>query len=274
VAPAPPSKERTAARKPPPGVAFGGGRWGFVEASSINGRLVVLRRFEGSAVPTFGHHGESSVATEIAVFDTVLGTERPIEELIAIDPTRRWLLVLAKGLLLGDAESGEFVELRGADLEQDSNSCLDPRQATFSIKGTRVAWIVKGSHEVRVRELSSGQEWTVAGDSRIWRAWPDDLGRGATLMEVPAKSRAWPAQNTSCGCRWCTRFAASFGFYGWAGPAFTIAHVDDAGSRTHVDAPPSSEAPSHGPTDGRCTLEPASVERPSLERGPWRWQCP
>src|SRR5205807_464107 len=39
---------------------FGGERWGFVEASSANGRLVVLRRFAGDAKPSFGQHGASS----------------------------------------------------------------------------------------------------------------------------------------------------------------------------------------------------------------------
>jgi hypothetical protein len=261
-------------RKPPPGLAFGGERFGFVEASSTNGRLVVLRRFEGSVAPTFHHHGESSVPTDVAVFDTVLGTERAIEELIAIDSTRRWLLVLGKGLLLGGAETGEFVALSNADQETDTNDCLAPRQASFSVNGSRVAWITKGSSQLRVRELGTGQEWSVSGDSRIWRGFPDDDGRGAILLEVPAKSTGWPVQNTSCACRWCTRFAASFGFYGWSGPPFTITHVDEAGNRVGGGEPPSSDAPSHGPTDDRCELQAAGVEESRVERGPWRWQCP
>jgi hypothetical protein len=271
-APATPGQAR--ARKPPPGLAFGGERWGFVEASSVNGRLVVLRRFQGSVAPTFHQHGESSVATDVAVFDTVHGIERAVEELIEIDSKRRWLLVLAKGLLLGDSETGEFVELSGADQDADTNQCLAPRQGTFSVDGSRVAWIAKGSRELRVRELGSGQEWNVRGDSRIWRGFPDDDGRGAILLEVPAKSTGWPVQNTSCACRWCTRFAASFGFYGWSGPPFTITHVDEAGNRAGGGEPPSSDAPSHGPTDARCELKAAGIEESRVERGPWRWQCP
>ena len=273
VASAPASTGPARARKPPPGIAFGGERWGFVEASSSNGRLVVLRRFQGSEAPTFEQHGESSVPTDLAVFDTVLGTERAIQELIAIDAKRRWLLILAKGLMLGDSETGEFVQLPRADTQVDTNDCLPPRQASFSVDGSRAAWITESSRELRVRELASGQEWTVSGDSRVWRAFPDDTGRGATLLEVPAKSSGWPVQNTSCACRWCMRFAASFGFYGWSGPPFTIKHVDDAGNRTDVGEPPSSDAPSHGPTDARCELKPAGVEESRVERGPWRWQC-
>jgi hypothetical protein len=274
VASAPSSTEPSRERKAPPGAAFGGERWGFIEASSVNGRLVVLRRFQGNVAPTFHQHGESSVPTDVAVFDTVLGTERAIDELIEIDPKRRWLLVLAGNLLLGDAESGEFVELAGADLQADENRCLAPRQATFSVGGARVAWVLKGAKELRVRELSSGQEWTVGGDGMVWRGFSDETGRGAILLEIPAKSRGWPMQQTSCACRWCTRFALSFGFYGWNGPTFTVTHVDDAGNRKDAGEPPSSDAPAHGKTDSRCELKPASIEETRVQRGPWRWLCP
>jgi hypothetical protein len=250
--------------------SFGGDRWGFAEASSADGRLVVLRRFEGDEKPSFGHHGESSAATAVTVFDRSSGAERAIDEIIDVDPSRRWFLVLERGQpLLGDARSGAFAPLDKADTDRDHNACLAPRQATFSAAGKRVAWPTAAG--LRVRDLGSGSEWLVKPKDRLWRGWPDDDGRGATLAEVPAGSTDWPAQNTSCACRWCGRFAMSYGFYGWRGPAFTLEHVAEDGSRKQAD-PPKGERKWHGKTESGCELAAKSEEH-GLERGPWQWKC-
>ena len=256
------------------GAPFGEDRYGFAEASSVNGRIVVLRRFFSPLPPSFGHHGESSEPNNLTLFDTVSGTERILQDVIDIDPSRRWLLVLAKGLFLVDATTGVFEPLAEPDLSPDKNACLPPRVATFSERGARVGWVQQSKDALRVRDLGSGQEWSVAGVGRLWRGWPDDTGRGATLLELAAGSQGWPEQRTSCACRWCSRFAASYGFYGWSGPTFTITHVDEAGARVVMKSPPASEATSHGPTDAGCKLEAAETDPSGVERGPWRWVCP
>jgi len=252
--------------------AFGGNRWGFVEASSANGRMVVLRRFHGDARPSFGHHGESADEPEVTLFDRVTGQERTFSEIIDIDVTRRYLLLIGDDALwLVDAETGSFEALKGADMEPDGNACLAPRQASFSTKGKRVAWVTDKAGSLTVRDLATGTAWRIAAKQRMWRGWPQDDGRGAVVIEVPAGT-GWPQQQTSCACRWCNRFAMSYGVYGWGGPPFAIEQAAEDGSRSKGEAP-ASEGVWHGKTTAGCELKPQSSDD-GLERGPWQWQCP
>lgn len=252
---------------------FGGERWGFVEASSASGRLVVLRRFSGDEPPSFGHHGESmGQQPELTVFDRVSGEERAIDELIEIEPARRWLLVLDdEQLWLVDGVAGVWEALDDADMSPDGNACLAPRQAAFSGKGKRVAWVRRGAVSLVVRDLESGDKWAIPASGRLWRGWPDDEGRGAVVAEVAAGTTDWPQQKTSCACRWCNRFAMSVGYYGWAGPAFKLEHVSADGKRGE-GTPPESEGEWHGKTDSGCKLTATSA-RDGLDRGPWQWTC-
>ena len=252
--------------------SFGGERYGFVEATSSNGRFVALRRFEGNAPPQFGHHGEAFGSVELHLVDLVDGTERAIDDVIDVEPTRRWFLLVDHGTpVLFDSDSNRTEALADIDPRSDENACLPPRGASFSASGTRVAWIVGDGSSARIRDLTTGDEWTARSTSRIWRAFPDDAGRGAVLAEVAAGGAEWPNQNTSCSCRWCTRFAASFGFYGWSGPAFELVHVSDDGSREPRD-PEDGEREWTGVDREGCTIRPREEER-GLERGPWRREC-
>lgn len=251
---------------------FGGERYGFVEAWSANGRFVALRRFAGDEPPRFSHHGSASGGAPLVVIDRETHEERPAHEIVDVTPDRRrWLLQDASGITLLDTETGSASPLGAA--EDDENRCLPPRQAAFSPRGARVAWIAGDARSATIRDLASGTQWTLASESKLWRIWPDDEGRGATVLEIPSDSASWPEQHTSCACRWCNRFAASYGFYGWGGPAFTIAHVDDAGARATLEEPPEMERSWTGPTDEGCVVEPESEEE-ALEHGPWRLTCP
>lgn len=253
---------------------FGGERFGFAEASSHNGRTVFLRRFSGAERPTFGQHGESGTDTQLTLFDRFRGSEVEVDDLIDVDPSRRWFLLLNGGeLWLVDGVNGRWDELKNADMEADTNGCLPPRQAVFSAAGKLVAWVGAGSAAVTVRDLASSEEWAIKSDRRIWRAWPVDDARAAVLATVAADSEGWPGQRTSCVCRWCLRFAASYGNYGWGGPDFTLEKVDDKGRKSPSSGPPEGEREWHGKTASGCTLEPASSES-SLDRGPWHWSCP
>ncbi|MBW2462458.1 MAG: hypothetical protein JRH11_12490 [Deltaproteobacteria bacterium] len=257
-----------------PGEAFGGSVYGFVEYSSDNGRIVLVRRFAGDDRPLFGHHGESSVPAELIVFDLVLGTERVVDNWVALANGRRFVLLVDEGQLwLVDASGGSWEALPNADVEDDGNRCLGPRGGSFSGDGSRVAWVQDGSNSLRVRNLETREEWDVPSHGRIWRGWPDDDGRGAILLETPTQSTDWPVQQTSCACRWCNRFAMSMGFYGWAGPAFDNIAVAEGGSRSAGAASEGSHE-IRGETTAGCTIEAAEDNGESLEHGPWRWLCP
>jgi len=248
---------------------FGGARWGFVEATSASGRFVVLRRFAGDARPSFGQHGESATPTDVAIFDRLGGAEHAIDEIVDVDASRRLFLVLEHGQVsVADAGSGKYTPLPQADMTPDGNACLPPRQATFSEAGGRVAWVVGDA--LHVRALATGEEWSVTSKARLWRGWSDDDGRGAVLAEVPLGTTGWPHQNTSCACRWCGRFAMSYGLYGWSGPAFAIEHAAADGTRTSGDGPKGH--PWTGKTDAGCSVVADSSDH-ELDRGPWRFRC-
>ena len=252
---------------------FGGERYGFVEATSGNGRYVALRRFVGEGEPQFGHHGEVAGGADLVLVDLTDLSERPFAEVIDVDPGRRYLLLLeGDAPVLLDSADGRFVRLPDADPRPDHNACIEPRQATFSPEGTRVGWVLSGASAFRVRQLDSEEEWTVAADTLIWRGWPEDEGRGVVLAQVPAGSTDWPSQNTSCACRWCNRFAASYGFYGWSGPAFAITRVDESGARTSAEVPQGERVWLAADASG-CSITPAEGER-GYARGPWRRVCP
>lgn len=254
--------------------AFGGERFGFVEGSSESGRIVVLRRFDGDSQPSFAHHGETSTPNQLTVFDRFTGKERGVDELIDLTVDRDHLLVLAdQQLWLIDGVTGAWAAFGDVGMDGDGNACLAPRQANFSAKGKRVAWASTDAKSLHVRDLGSGEEWSVAANGRLWRGWPEDEGRAAVMLEVAAGTTGWPTQRTSCACRWCNRFAASSGVYGWDGPAFTLERVAEDGSRS-PGTPPEGERSYTGPTESGCKLEARETETAGLEKGPWRWVCP
>ncbi len=260
----------------PPSAEFASNDWGFAQASSSNGRLVFIRNFGEREPGNFGHHGPGPGAARLDVHDLVDGTSKPVE-FVAAEPARRWFLLQAgAALMLVDSHTGAWQELPDADLERDDNPCLLPRYGNFSTQGSRVGWIQKGAREYRVRDLASGEEWSVPSTGRIWVGWPNEADQGAVLLEVDAASTGWPVQNTSCSCWWCNRFAASYGFYGWAGPAFEILSVARDGKSGPGEIA-ESEFSLHGETTGGCKLVASGVSSKhgeALERGPWHWECP
>jgi hypothetical protein len=252
---------------------FGGAVYGFVAASSTNGRYVFLYRFPDGEKPTFHQHGETDKPIELIAYDRFTGSHTKVDELISLS-SRRWFLVLAGGhVSLLDADAGSWEELDDIDMGADDNACLAPRHASFSANGKRVAWINASANGVHVRDLVGGDEWDVASSSPVWRAWPDDVGDAVVVLEVPKGSSGWPAQRTSCACRWCLQFAASYGVYGWDGPDFTVMRVSPDGTREDAE-PPEGEVEYEGGTDGGCTLEVAETDELGLSLGPWKWVCP
>lgn len=247
--------------------SFGGERWGFVVALSHNGRMVVLRRFTGEARPEFGHHGETATPAEMTLHDLEADTDRRLDDLIAMDASGRRLLVLAGRAHVVDSESGAWRELPEGVQEGDDNHCLPPRHAAFSPRGNYLGWITTRG-DFAVLQFTSNRTARFRADGRLWRGWPDDDGT-AVLAEVGAKATEWPVQRTSCACRWCNRFARSYGMYGWSGNGFDLTRVSVSGKRTKVDAPPGDDGE---PTKSLCEATAASSEA-GLDRGPWRVTC-
>jgi hypothetical protein len=248
---------------------FGGKRWGFVVAASKNGRIVVLRRFHGSERPTFGHHGSSSVPADMALFDLEVGTERRISDVIEIDPERRRLLVVDGRAFLVDSKNGRWDPLDDGTLEQDENGGMRPRHAAFSPTGSRVGWITSQGG-FSVLDFASGAGATFAAQGRLWRGWPRDDG-SVVLAEVAAGTTGWPVLQTSCPCRWCTRFARSCSDSGFDGPKFELTNVSKAGQRS-VGVWPEGSRGWLGPDNSGCEVR-ATSSQDELDLGPWRWSC-
>ncbi len=224
------------------GEQIGGDRWGFVIRVSPRGRTAVLGRFpqaEGRGGPEFyGHHGEEAMGAELVVIDAVNDTEREVDDLVGSSPDGRWLVVIIQDTAwLVDGETGSWSVLDEggppADMAQDHNRCLEPRTASFDALGRGVAYV--SAQGVVMRDLAGGGTRVLPVQGRLWRAWPRADGLGATALlvsgEVKEDDLAFPAQNTSCACRWCMRFSMSYGFYGWGGPAFAPSLVTATGQR-------------------------------------------
>ena len=269
---APDTSTAPSASVAPADVPLGGQGLGFVEASSSNGRLVLVRRWEEGVRPSFGHHGDTMPWPELVLLDFIDGTEQVIDEVLEVGPQRRWMLVQVSGeIWLLDSQTGEHHTLEDIDITPDGNACLLPRAAHFAAGTAIVGWLSAGGGALNSWDLQTGARWQVPAEGRLWRGWPDATGRGAVLLEVAADSEGWPLQNTSCACLWCNRFALSYGVYGWSGPAFTITHVDEDGTRTE-GTPPETALSWHGPRADGCTLTPTALDDP-LDQGPWQWRC-
>lgn len=252
---------------------FGGNRWGFVMATTGNRRFVFVRLFPGEPPESMGHHGGAALDTTLTLFDLQEGTERVLGEIIDLDDTRRFVLVTDESgaTLLLDADQGTW-ETLPTSTQSDGNRCLAPRSVSLSPDGTSLGLITPDSRSVIVRQLPDGEAYTVDAppDTVVWRAWPHDDNTRTTVALVPEGSTpTWPQQQTSCACRYCNPFAASYGMYGWAGPDFDLFELTPSDSPVATDQVP-DRASTWLDTDSKCRLTPAETKR-NLERGPWRW---
>ena len=204
------------------GEPMGGTGLGFVEASSANGRYVVIRRWEPGVLPSFGYHGEPSVQPQLVLLNAVSHSEVLLDDIIDVDPLRRWMVArVANRVVVFDSLDGEQLTLQGAQPDSDGNPCLPARAAAFSAgEPIRLAW-PDDEGALQVMDMSTQEQWALRSDDRIWRAWPDTETTGAYVLTVAAATTGWPTQQTSCACLWCNRFAMSYGVYGWSGPEFT-----------------------------------------------------
>ena len=245
--------------------------WGFVEALTEGPRWAVLRLF-GEQPPVFGHHGEAlGPEPELVLIDLVTGEERLIDEITDISADGAWLLYTDDGDHWLAGPEGLPRRLQ-ADSRSDSNACLEPRGAGFAPNDLLLATINPEATELVVEDLNSSESWTIPAEGTLWRAYVEDGGEIALMLEVDEVGEdGWPYQRTSCACRWCNAFAMSYGFYGWGGAEFTPMLVDVDGSRTEPDSLSEGPRPWSTPKQG-CSVE-GSQPGELLQQGPWRLSC-
>lgn len=220
---------------------FGETWYGFIHWISADARLVALRRY--TREPRVSHHGEAGRAGTLEFIDTTTGQRESGGDLVATDPRGRWLVVRRDPhLWLIDSETAAREDLAalGADLEDDGNGCLPPRQATFDSTGTHVLFVRRGPDRLVIRALEGGAEVEVAsGPGRLWRILSEGPDDRPLLLVVPRDSDGdgeirLPRQRTTCVCRWCGRFAMMTSTRGWALDDFSMVGVDVAGGRVEI----------------------------------------
>ncbi|MDC0716926.1 hypothetical protein [Nannocystis bainbridge] len=126
----------------------------------------------------------------LMLHDTVAGTRRMIEEVVATDPRGRWAVALAgKHLWLLDGETGTLDDLaaRGADLTGDRQRCWGQgRQAMFDPWGGELLYLRTDPDRAVIRRLSDGHEReVVAPPYKLWRAEPTGAPGWVRFLVVP-----------------------------------------------------------------------------------------
>ena len=221
---------------------------GYLLWSSQTGALAVMAIFEdtdgdGSVAPRFGQHGEPlGDRPHYEVFDTATGKRLgTYDEVLVWDEGKRFISLWREGaptrVALFDALSMTQVSLDLTALGaltsfEDGNDCLAPRHMQITPRGgiTLLAAneraLVRTTFDAVAREQASVASERVelfsgSGSERIWRV--EGVGGGwvsALFVDRDTDGDGeitLPRQRTSCACRFCPRFAMSFGFYGWSG---------------------------------------------------------
>ncbi len=199
---------------------------------SNDGKLVALYRWNGDTEPTFGLHGEADEPPTLEVFDLRTNNIQNYDDLIATDPLHRMAVFRESShlwLLKADSTQRDDLAASVADLEDDQNACMQPRQVAFNPLGRYLGWIRRSPDRMVVEEVGvrgGGEAFEVqTPHGRLWRIEVASLPGWALMREVPrdtdrSRSIEFPVQDTSCVCRWCERFAQSSGFHGWSGDSF------------------------------------------------------
>ena len=119
------------------------------------------------------------------------GPGRPIDELIAADPTGRWLVLREEGRpwLVDTTGSGRLdLGALGADSRADALPYADHRTFAFDGSGTKLSYVRSGERnesEVVVRTLADGSEHIVdPGPGKLWRAAIDMTGNWVVIEMI------------------------------------------------------------------------------------------
>jgi hypothetical protein len=202
----------------PPQEALGAAQPFILEAAASDGQWAVICQArvdtdgDGRVEVRVGPRGEPEGDRLASYLLTGPGEGEPIDELLAFDPTGRWLVTREGGRAwLRDARAGRVRDLTalGADTESDALPYRPHRSLSFDRRGTRLLYVRPGREhaEVVVLELGSARETSIdPGAGELWRAeldpsgqWvilrvvmPDPSGHGRPKWPVPrAKENRW-----------------------------------------------------------------------------------
>ncbi len=192
----PTAHSATAIAAPPPADALGTAHPVIVDAASPAGSWVVACQArhdtdgDGTISVTVGPRGELGGDQLLAYLLTGAGPGHPIDELLAADPTGRWLVLREEGRpWLVDTTGTNRVDLEalGADSRSDAIPYADHRSFTFDAAGTKLAYVRERASgtEIVVRTLASGDERIVVpGPGKLWRARLDMTGNWVVVEMI------------------------------------------------------------------------------------------
>jgi hypothetical protein len=180
----------------PPEEALGAAEPFMLEAASPDGQWVVICQArvdtdgDGKVAVRVGPRGELQGDRLVSYLLTSPGAGDPIDELLAFDPTGRWLVTREGGRAwLRDARGGRVLDLTalGADTEADALPYRPHRALSFDAGGTRLLYVRRGSNrtQIVVRQLGSARETTIdPGPGELWRAELDSSGQWVILRVI------------------------------------------------------------------------------------------
>jgi hypothetical protein len=233
---------------PPPAEALGVAQPLILEAASPDGQWVVICQArvdtdgDGRVAVRVGPRGEPEGDRLASYLLSSPGAGEPIDELLAFDPTGRWLVTREGGRAwLRDARAGRVLDLTalGADTESDALPYRPHRALSFDARGTRLLYVRRGRDrtEVVVRQLESARETTIdPGPGELWRVELDGSGQWVILRVIPQDTNGngrleWPVPPVAEN-RWrCGGPIPRLGVWGERGDANRLGVVPSSGGR-------------------------------------------
>jgi hypothetical protein len=193
---------------------------------------------DGSVTVAVGRHGDTSGDALQTYFVQGSGPGVPIDALVAVDPTGRYVVVSrGRDLVLLDTARNKEQVLAGGLTVDDPNPLGSHRAASFDGAGRRLAYfrLRGGKEQVVVHDLADGNEQVVTPvPGALWRAQLDPGGEVLWLWVLDRDTDGdgvigQPQAKTTLAKRGCRGPVSVFGRYGWRGdkPTQWTARRDD-----------------------------------------------
>jgi hypothetical protein len=244
-----PAAPRSASATPPsPEQALGAAFPFVLEAASPDGQWVVICQAradtdgDGKVEVRVGPRGELQGDRLESYLVNARGVEVAVDDLLAFDPTGRWLVTQEGGRArLRDTHEGRAIDITdlGADVDRDTLAYLPHRSLSFDARGSRFLYArrVRDRTEVVVRELDSDRETTIdPGPGALWRVELDSSGQWVILSMIPQDSNQngrldWPVPRATANRPRCAGPVPRAGVWGQRGDRTRLGVVRASGGR-------------------------------------------